>query len=698
MKREEAFNQIHMQAAAFAARFLDPAKDGRSYICPKCGSGSGAKGTGMTLTESGDHAGRFKCWACDMHGDPVDLWQFMHGTEPEEALQEVCAALGIMLDEAPKKKPEEMTEEEKAAELARRIGGDIRAAQLNTADPAYIEYLNRRGIPLDLAKRFKLGFLPLWQHPKLTFEGKKPPASPRLIIPTGKASYIARDTRANLTEAEKQYCKQKAGAASLFNIEALNADRPFFICEGEIDALSFMAAGAEAIGIGGIGGIDELARAIESRKEKHLEPLIIALDNDQKGQGATAKLTAELDKLKIRYYIRNPYGDHKDANEALTADREAFEAAVRAAEAAEFEELTNLAMLAEIKATNDNPPPLIATGFPQLDTLLGGGIKGDELVFFGGVSSSGKSAFCLQVIDQIAKQGGKVLIFSAEMSRKSIMNRSLSRETAEGDGWQYTAAEVGGYSVEKNAKYQEAMAGAYERYAQYAGNIITFDTAEGSASMKPHAIEAKIKRYLNVNRGQKPLVFVDYLQILPAESDKADIRANINRAIEIFAGIAHGLAVPIIMISSLSRENYTMPLNLSAYKESGNIEYGADIVLGLQFERIHDKPFTLQDKGNMAEKWAAIWEEKHRTPRKVEVSLIKRRDGKGEGAVLFDYDARHNLFKQNQADEDFLTANYGDDEEGKKRARARLTGHAYSPDDVPQEFILNLNRGRKGKQ
>ena len=100
----------------------------------------------------------------------------------------------------------------------------------------------------------------------------------------------------------------------------------------------------------------------------------------------------------------------------------------------------------------------------------------------------------------------------------------------------------------------------------------------------------------------------------------------------------------------------------------------------------------------MPAKWAAIWEEKHRTPRKVEVSLIKRRDGKGEGAVLFDYDARHNLFKQNQADEDFLTANYGDDEEGKKRARARLTGHAYPAEDIPQDFILNLNRGRKGKK
>lgn len=693
MKNSDAYNQIHSRSAEFAARFLTRAKDGKSYVCPKCGSGNGKNGTGMTLTESGDHAGKFKCWACDLHGDAEDVYRALKSLPDTdegraEARREICSALGIMLDDSPRKKPEEMTDEEKAAEEARLIHADISAAQLNTNEPAFIEYLGRRRIPLDVARRFKLGFLPLWQHPKTKINGQKVKPSPRLIIPTGKNSYLARDTRKDVTPEEAKYTKSKAGNANIFNVAALNSDRPIFICEGEIDALSFYAVDAEAIGIGGTSGRAELIAAIQKRKNKHLEPLILALDNDEPGRKATAELAAELDGLGTRYYIRNPYGNHKDANEALVADRDAFLSEVKSAEAAEFEECSNLAWLDYLRKENENPPPLYETGFSQLDALLGGGIKGGELVFFGGVSSSGKSAFCLQMVDQMAKNGQKILVFSVEMSRRSIINRSLSRETAQGNGWKYSASEVGGYGVDKNEKYFEAMNAAYEQYAKYAGNIVIFDTAGGSASMKPRAIEAKIKRYLKVHRGEKPLVFIDYLQILPPEKDTGEIRASINDAIDVFSVAAHGLRVPIVMISSLSRDNYTVPLNLAAFKESGNIEYGADIVLGLQFEAIHYEPFTLPDKGNMALKWAKLHEEKHKSTRKVEISLIKHRDEIGDGRVLLNYEPRHNLFEQNEPDDDFLKANYGNDADSQGRARKTLTGHKYSEKDLPKGWIV----------
>lgn len=697
MNKQEAFSQIHQMAEAFAAHALQPAKDGKSFICPKCGSGSGKNGTGMTLTASGDNAGRFKCWACDFHGDPVDLYREIHGGEEGEALKAVCSMLGIMLDEPTKKKPEEMTEEEKAAELARRIQADIRAAQMNQADPAFLEYLNRRGLSLDLAKRFGLGFIPQWRNPKTLTEGKNPPASPRFIVPTGKSSYLARDTRDNLTEAEAQYAKAKAGGASLFNAEALNSRRPIFICEGEFDALSFMEVGAEAIGIGGTSGRAKLIEAIQKRGRRHTEPLILALDNDQAGAKATEELAKGLDGIGARYYIRNPYGDRKDANEALTAGRDIFASMVSEAEGAEFDAFTNLSALNWIQDANENPPPLVSTGFLQLDTLLGGGIKGDELVFLGGVSSSGKSAFCLQLIDQISKQGRKGIIFSAEMSRRSIINRSLSRLTAEG-GFGFTASEIGGYGIERTNKYREVTAGAYAKYAQYAGNIIVYDSSNGRDQMKPQAIEARLKRFLHVHRGEPaPVVLVDYLQILPTEGDKGDIRASINRAVEILAGIAHGLQVPTIVISSLSRENYTVPLTLSAFKESGNIEYGADIVLGLQFERIHDPLFMSNKKEDTPLKWQALWEEKHRSPRKVEIALLKRRDGHGEGQVCFDYDARHNLFSENMNPEDFIRSNYGGDQEAENRARAILTGHKYSDEDIPPEMKKEAAYSRKAK-
>ena len=42
--------------------------------------------------------------------------------------------------------------------------------------------------------------------------------------------------------------------------------------------------------------------------------------------------------------------------------------------------------------------------------------------------------------------------------------------------------------------------------------------------------------------------------------------------------------MPIVGISSFNRENYTAPVNLSSFKESGSIEYSSDVLIGLQYD------------------------------------------------------------------------------------------------------------------
>ena len=42
--------------------------------------------------------------------------------------------------------------------------------------------------------------------------------------------------------------------------------------------------------------------------------------------------------------------------------------------------------------------------------------------------------------------------------------------------------------------------------------------------------------------------------------------------------------LPIIGISSFNRDNYTAPVNLASFKESGAIEYSSDVLIGLQYE------------------------------------------------------------------------------------------------------------------
>ena len=75
-----------------------------------------------------------------------------------------------------------------------------------------------------------------------------------LFIPTGKSSYLARDTRENIPEKQKKFSKIKVGRSKIFNEQALLAasesDEPIFIVEGELDALSIIEVGGNAVALG----------------------------------------------------------------------------------------------------------------------------------------------------------------------------------------------------------------------------------------------------------------------------------------------------------------------------------------------------------------------------------------------------------------------------------------------------------------
>ena len=73
----------------------------------------------------------------------------------------------------------------------------------------------------------------------------------------------------------------------------------------------------------------------------------------------------------------------------------------------------------------------VPTGFRELDILLDGGLRPQELVLLGGAPGIGKTAFAQQMFENIAASGRKVLYFNLEMSRNQLYARSVSRWTAE---------------------------------------------------------------------------------------------------------------------------------------------------------------------------------------------------------------------------------------------------------------------------
>jgi replicative DNA helicase len=286
-----------------------------------------------------------------------------------------------------------------------------------------------------------LGYDPAWQSPKALREGKNPPVSQRIIIPTERSSYIARAVDLN---ADPKYKAVKEGTSEVFNKKALRGAESVFIVEGEIDALSVIEAGGQALALGGLGNKNKFISLL--KENPPIAPVIIlSLDNDEAGRKAQYELKAVMESLNIADLEANISGEYKDPNEHLTRSPEAFKGTIRDTanyavisvleadrekrekyikETAVTAKINNF--LGQVKANADTPA--IPTNFPELDKILDEGLY-EGLYILGAISSLGKTSFALQIADQIAQQGQDVLIFSLEMAMTELMAKSISRIT-----------------------------------------------------------------------------------------------------------------------------------------------------------------------------------------------------------------------------------------------------------------------------
>jgi replicative DNA helicase len=87
-------------------------------------------------------------------------------------------------------------------------------------------------------------------------------------------------------------------------------------------------------------------------------------------------------------------------------------------------------LLARVDAVSDGAPPAgtIASGFPSLDKMLGGGFRRGDLVVLGGDTASGKSALALAFAIRSAVADTRVLFLSGEMTVERVLERVIAIE------------------------------------------------------------------------------------------------------------------------------------------------------------------------------------------------------------------------------------------------------------------------------
>ena len=652
MKRNEAKNYILENAT----RLLEKDKSGKGYICPLCNSGSGKNGTGIT-TQDNIH---YTCWACGdiSNADIIDIVGLEYGlTDYNEKLAKAGELLGITIENDPG--AISSTGNQKQAEKTPKQETDFTAFFKACSDNLEkTDYYAKRGLSLDTVKRFNIGYCEAWKHPKAP---DYIPASPRLIIPTSPTSYLARDTRQELNESQQKYSKQKVGDIHIFNTEALESEAPIFIVEGEIDALSIIEAGGEAIGLGSANNVDKLLEILKTKRPK--KAFILALDNDDTGKKAQAKLKEGLEDLGLNYIENDIAQGFKDSNEALIADvfnfaikvneakEEALQASLSDIEKLEKENAYNYLEAFNNDINQDRNGAFLPTGFPSLDKLLDGGIY-SGLYIVGAVSSLGKTTFCLQIADNIAEAGKDVLIFSLEMAKKELIAKSISRLTCKLDVKESNSTTrakttrgillkgVYKYSQEENALINEAM-GEYSKIAKHI--YIT----EGVGNITVETIKRKIENFIRIT-GRKPLVIIDYLQIIAPSNDFGTDKQNTDKAITALKRLSRDNDLSILGISSLNRASYNQAVDMGSFKESGAIEYSSDVLIGLQYkgmEGISNSETSTAKTEALKIKVDNTLKAQNGDSQEIQVNILKNRNGTKGGTVL-DFYPKFNYFKE----------------------------------------------------
>ena len=513
------------------------------------------------------------------------------------------------------------------------------------------DYWKKRGLSKATVDAYNLGY---WEEKR------------RFVIPTGDFSYNARAT----WEADKKerYLKPK-GQFELFNLKAIPlAEQPVFVVEGEFDALSIIEAGGIAVALGSSSNL-RFIEFLKSNRPKY--PLILALDNDEAGRAGEAKLSEELTKIQVDFVDADITFGFKDANEALVEDRESFVQSVlnaknnvlnlleekRQKEAEAYYQTSAVNGLSEFIADIErrHNKDCVSTGFENLDEILDGGFY-PGLYIIGAISSLGKTTFALQVADNAAKKGQDVLVFSLEMGKQELIAKSISRLSfqkckswgSELDFATTTRNLMNGKSLNSKERV-DFLNECIKGYSDYAGRIFYHI---GIGDIGVEKIKSVIARHIRIT-GRKPLVIIDYLQIIAPFDMRATDKQNTDKAVVELKRASRDYDVPIFAISSFNRENYTSPVNIASFKESGAIEYTSDVLMALQFkgmDYLKKEDGKYEDEKSRTARIIQLRNEQEKNAeipgkaQELQLKILKNRNGR-KGGVDLEFHPMFNCFE-----------------------------------------------------
>lgn len=254
----------------------------------------------------------------------------------------------------------------------------------------------------------------------------------------------------------------------------------------------------------------------------------------------------------------------------------------------------------------------ILTGIKSFDELTGGLKQGVYLVAAG--PSVGKTTTVAQISAKVAGDGVPVVYSTFENSSSNLLlkmvcaragadTRQVERGTTDDAPLQRAAAE---------------MDVAFERMA----------LLDGTAALTTSHMRANALRLMRRFETDKCLIVVDYLQLFAKASAEMRSLTSVRERVEAIAAqlqeLSKSLDNPVVAIASLKRDalgyggDGTKSPGLDALKESGDLEYSADVVTFLtrDTKRTEEAGY---DESTTAVNWFV---EKSRNDRRGKVEMV----------------------------------------------------------------------------
>ena len=444
---------------------------------------------------------------------------------------------------------------------------------------------------------------------------------------------------------------QEPEPSKLYNSEALYnaARRPIFVTLTSSEALAIIYAGFEAMSFNN-NDTNYLLQELE--KKQPVNTLILCNENDMIDQIIIDRLAEDLNGQGVKFISANITGPYKTITEAAGKDSKLLLSVLTDAEeradpegkrfiensAAQYLESGMFDL--DIQYFQKYKDRKI--GFPAIDKYL---TLYPGLAALGGQSSLGKTTFAVNIADKLLQRGETVIFFSLEQLPIEIITKILAKRVFESD----PTSPLTNIQIKNGASGPELERVKKEFVRSDASQnfkIITCNFRTTAAD-----IASYVEDFVERNDGLKPIVIIDYLQLIaPPDGFKGGIREATEENVKTLKDMQKRNGLFVIMISNFNRASNLKPVDYSAYRETGMIEYTCDYVWALQLSIQASKDFYIvrsehgKSRRSDEDKIEQIKAAQKQNPKKVEFVSLKNRNGKQSFEAFFDYYPAHDAF------------------------------------------------------